>query len=188
MDNGNFKNFYVGAEGVKPAIDSHIWCPTEHLTSLELDVNDIVIFIKTSGASKQKVQKFYMPEDWILNELYIARVIKPIMNRKEYCQIKDLSFATPLWYDETVEGHSNPRVTKRKNNPIQGEWRWKRVFEFMPLYYYNNLRIRISDFFEVNSDFCEALKRTYGAGYSTEISKQVFEKTILDILKISNSR
>lgn len=58
----------------------------------------------------------------------------------------------------------------------------------MPLYYYNNLNIKISNFLIINRDFCEALKRTYGAGYSTEISKQIYEKTILDILKITNTR
>lgn len=108
------KNFYEGADGVKPAIESHIWCPTEQLTSLDLGVNDIVIFIKTKGASKQKVQKFYIPENWVLDELFIARVKKPIMNRKEYCQINNISYMTPLWYDETLEGYSNPRVKKGK--------------------------------------------------------------------------
>ena len=180
-------NFYEGSGNVKPAIDSHIWCPTEHLTSLDLDINDKVIFIKTRGVSKQNVQGHKdIHEDWILDELYIAKVAKPIKNRKEYCQLNNISYMSPLWYDETIEGQMNPRVRKRQNKPTNGDWRWKRVFEFIPVVHLKNLNIKISELSKTNNDFTKALKRTYGAGYSTEIDNGVYTRIMEEIALFSN--
>ena len=180
-------NFYEGTDDIKPAIDSHIWCPTEHLTSLDLDINDKVIFIKTKGVSKQNVQGHKnIHEDWILDELYIAKVSKPIKNRKEYCQLSNISYMSPLWYDETIEGQMNSRVRKRQHKPINGDWRWKRVFEFIPVVYLKNLNININELSKTNINFANALKRTYGAGYSTEINNDVYTSIMEKIALLSN--
>lgn len=111
-------NFTVGQEDIKPARSSGIWCPTENLNGFDLTVGDRVLFVKTSGASTQQVQKSYLSgtvcPNWNLEEICICEVKSKIQSRKEYCDSKKLQYTTQLW----------------KKDPKNGDWRWGRVFEF----------------------------------------------------------
>ncbi|MCD6108633.1 MAG: hypothetical protein J7J89_04085 [Thermoplasmata archaeon] len=117
-------NFNKGTNTIKPARESHIWCPTDNLTGFDLAIGDRVLFVKTSGASTQKVQKSYREHneiypDWILDEIWVGEITSTIYSRYEYAQIKSYDYQnTRLWKNDP-----------KRNN----EWRWNRVFEFKPI-------------------------------------------------------
>jgi hypothetical protein len=113
-------NFNEGFDKVPPARESLIWCPTENLTGFDLAPGDRVLFYKTSGLDRIKLQNRLLKESvmdsrWILREIYVAEVKSKIFSRYEYHQYKKHKEARQLW----------------KNDPQQNvDWRWNRVFEF----------------------------------------------------------
>jgi hypothetical protein len=110
-------NFDLEEKRIKPARKSHLWCPTDNLTSLDLAIGDRILFVKTTGGSTQDVQNNFdkVKDKWTLNELIIAEVSSKIRNRIEYCQLNNISYNQKLWVKDPL-----------KNNI----WRWSRVFEF----------------------------------------------------------
>ena len=113
-------NFNHGSGDILPARESLLWCPTENLTGFDLAPGDRVLFYKTSGVSRQIVQKQFHTENiihekWNLDEIYIAEVKSKIFSRYEYHQYKKLSLSKKLW-----------KLDPEKSN----DWRWNRVFEF----------------------------------------------------------
>jgi len=126
-------NFNKGTSTIKPARESHRWCPTENLTGFDLDLRDRVLFVSTSGASTQLVQKAYLARDvqerWFLEEIYVAEVKSKIYSRQEYCEARRIPYETQLW----------------RADPKRAEgWRWGRVFEFRPITCINK-KIRMKD-------------------------------------------
>lgn len=170
------KNFSVGADGVLPARESKIWCPSENLDSFDLDVNDKVLFIKTSGASYQKVNSTFKHHKeiftgWKLEEVFIAKVTSNILSREEYCSINRKVNTDPLWYDETPTGLKDPRITKRVGSGI----RWKKVFEFEKKYCISSLGLELSDLHKIIPEFVLAILGAYGQRRSTEINHDTYE-------------
>jgi hypothetical protein len=113
-------NFNEGIERINAARDSLIWCPTENLTGFDLAPGDRLLFYKTSGLDRIKLQNKFLNEGmiddrWILREIYVAEVTSKIFSRYEYHQYKKHPTSKQLW----------------KNDPLEGiHWRWNRVFEF----------------------------------------------------------
>lgn len=113
-------NFNHGINKILPARESCIWCPTENLTGFDLAPGDRVLFFKTSGLDRIKLQNKFqrdgiIDERWILNEIYVAKVKSKVFSRFEYHQYKRHTEERALW----------------KNDPKQAnDWRWSRVFEF----------------------------------------------------------
>lgn len=112
-------NFNLGSSDVKPARESHIWCPTENLSGFDLAIRDRVLFVKTRNASTQQVQNAHLRDEvydnWLLDELYIAELCSTIYSRTEYCTLRKKPQTTPLWRNDEMRN---------------GDWRWNRVFEF----------------------------------------------------------
>jgi len=146
-------NFNKGSPSVKPARLSHRWCPTENLSGFDLAPGDRILFVRTSGASTQLVQKAYMNGEvlvgWTLDEILVAGVSSRIYSRNEYCQRKKLSNDTQFWRQDPKQS--------------AGQWRWDRVFEFRPIAALNqripmetlNGRGRPTEFVEaVTQSFC----------------------------------
>lgn len=170
------KNFSTGADGVLPARESHIWCPSENLTTFDLDVNDKVLFIKTSGSSYQAVGKEFnkegkIKEKWSLQEIFIGSVTSNIMSRDEYCSISAKNKIEALWYDETPTGKKDPRIYKRKASTI----RWNKVFEFDEKKQILNIDIEFNDIFKDVPDFVLAVIAAFTQQRSTEINHETYE-------------
>jgi hypothetical protein len=115
-------NFNLRTDGVLPARESHIWCPTENLTGFDMAVGDRILFVKTGKASTQVLQKQYLEgkelAGWLLQEIWVGEVVSAIYSRVEYCQIKNLPTTQQLWAKDPIKPSG---------------WRWNRVFEFRPL-------------------------------------------------------
>lgn len=113
-------NFNEHSKSTLPARESKIWCPTENLTGFDLAVGDRILFFKTKGLDRIKLQNKLLKENqidirWILKEIYVAEVISKIFSRPEYCNYAKIPIKSQLW----------------KNDPkINGNWRWNRVFRF----------------------------------------------------------
>lgn len=113
-------NFNHGTLEILPARNSCIWCPTENLTGFDLAPGDRVLFYKTSGLDRIKLQNKLLKEGqmdprWILREIFVAEVKSKIFSRYEYNQIRYKGQAPQLW----------------KNDPKGSDtWRWNRVFQF----------------------------------------------------------
>ena len=113
-------NFNDGLNTILPARESCIWCPTENLTGFDLAPGDRVLFYKTSGLDRIKLQNKFqkngiIDERWMLKEIYVAEVKSKVFSRYEYHQFKQYPMERTLW----------------KNDPKQANvWRWSRVFEF----------------------------------------------------------
>jgi hypothetical protein len=104
-----------------------IWCPTDNLSSLDLGIDDRIMFIKTGGASQQEVQRYYLKDKickkWKLMEITFARVSSLIKSRQQYCQEKNINYKQKLWI----------------NDPLgKSGWRFDRVFEFEEIKTYTN--------------------------------------------------
>lgn len=112
-------------EGVLPARESGIWCPSNNLNGFDLGKGDTVVFIKTKGARAQEVKDKF--NQWILQEIYIGKVTLTITSRQHYCQLRGISESSKLWYDETETGKKDSKVRKRA---LKNKWKWNRVFEF----------------------------------------------------------
>ena len=169
------KNFNEGTLEVRPARESGIWCPVDSLSGLELGIGDRIIFVKTKGASKQNVNKYWSRsnqvfEKWTLDELWIGEVTSQIVSREEYYMIKRIPPKTPLWYDETIEGKSDSRVTSRKNTLE----RWKRVFEFKHKRTFDHLDIRMSELHIVLPDFVRCTMDIFIGQGSREITSELY--------------
>jgi len=113
-------NFNEGSNQIQPARQSRIWCPTENLTGFDLAVGDRILFYKTSGLDRIKLQNAFLKKRvidprWTLREICVAEVKSKIFSRTEYLQRKKKSLTSQLW----------------KNDPCpNNRWRWGRVFEF----------------------------------------------------------
>ena len=88
---GRTSNFYNGLEeeGIESAYNSGLWSPKSNLTSMEINTNDIVIFIKTGGIKQQELQLYFNNDrskikDWFLEDIFIGKVTNPIMDREEF--------------------------------------------------------------------------------------------------------
>lgn len=113
-------NFNEGEGKILPARRSCIWCPTENLNGFDLTVGDRVLFYKTSGLDRIKLQNKFLKEKlvdtrWVLREIYVAEVKSKVFSRHEYHDYKKHVESKQLW----------------KNDPrVDQDWRWNRVFEF----------------------------------------------------------
>lgn len=169
------KNFNV-SDGVVPAArNSGRWCPSDNLTGFDLTVGDKVVFVKVSGTSKQNVNKTWslykeISEKWTLDELYIAEVKVPIKSRQEYCMLKNITPPTPLWYDETITGKEDKRVTKRDTQKI----RWKRVFEFKVIACLSSLNINLKELNKLFPEFVQAIREIYVMPVSRELHTDLY--------------
>lgn len=71
-------NFNNGTGKIRLARESGIWCPTDNLTGFDLAIGDRILFVKTSGASTQEVQKSYLKgtiaDRWSLDEIYVGEL------------------------------------------------------------------------------------------------------------------
>jgi len=157
-------NFNEKTKSIKPARDSGIWCPTENLSSFDLAMGDRVLFIKTRGASTQKVQKSFLKntisQDWFLEEIFVGELLDTILSREEYCQIKKIDLNAKLW---------------KKDEKRNGNWRWNRVFEFKHIktiikdikmeYLYENKK---------TINFVKAVTEAFCYGKSREVSLQEY--------------
>jgi hypothetical protein len=114
-------NFNEGGDKILPGRQSMIWCPTENLNGFDLAPGDRILFYKTQGLDRIKLQNGLLKEKtmnpkWILKEIYVAEVKSKIFSRAEYHQYKNHSGQKQLW----------------KNDPPLGKgFRWNRVFEFV---------------------------------------------------------
>jgi hypothetical protein len=120
-------NFYKNYKTypVRPANESHIWCPTDNLSSYDLAKKDKIIFIKFGGKFqiKQDVQSAWrnyhdIDSNWILQQLWVGEITVPIMNRKEYCDLQGINFSEPLWNDEVKSNKKWPRVFQFKKERV----------------------------------------------------------------------
>ena len=180
-------NFNKGAEGISSARDSGIWCPTENLGCFDLTVGDTVIFVKTLGASKQKVSGTWksehgVPEKWRLEELYISRVIYPIQSRGEYCITRGRPVLSPLWYDETETGRNDKRVTQRKGTGI----RWNRVFQFHEVETLDSLGITFEYLSSKFPLFVQAVIEAYTNPVSRELTIDLYTNLLEFLAGIEN--
>jgi hypothetical protein len=149
-------NFDSEDKKTKSARKSHLWCPTENLTSFDLAIGDRLIFIKTIGGSTQDVQNNFdkIKDKWTLTELVITEVKSKIRNRIEYCQLNKISYAKKLWVNDPFE------------NDI---WRWNRVFEFKIIKSINK-SILLSELMNSRAKgFVEAVIDVYCHQYSREL-------------------
>jgi len=173
------KNFNNGTSDVPPAKVSGRWCPIDSLSGLDLGIGDKIIFVKTKGSSKQNVNKYWsrynaIYDKWILDELYIGEITSQIRSREEYYVIKNIPPKTPLWYDETIEGKNDKRITKRKN---KGE-RWKRVFEFKHRLTFSDLNINMVDLHNNHPEFVRCVIDIFIGQGSREISQDLYTSLI----------
>lgn len=182
------KNFYEGAHGVLPACESGLWCPTDNLTGFDLAVGDKVLFIRTRGASKQNVNKYWshgqIYDKWILSQIWIGEVTSPIKSREEYCQTRGRNMYDPLWYDETEVGRNDKRITQRKTTGL----RWKRVFEFKKTNCLKNLDIPFEQLNMVFPEFVKAIVEVYTNTGSREIGQDLYISIMEYISGLENER
>lgn len=169
------RNFNCGTQEVKPARESGRWCPVDTLSGLELGIGDRIIFVKTKGASKQNVNKYWSRynevfQKWFLDELWIGEIISQIRSREEYNMIKGYSPNKPLWYDETVQGKNDNRITLRKNSKI----RWRRVFEFKHIRTFNDLNINMADLYNENPELVRCVIDIFVGQGSREINEALY--------------
>ena len=181
-------NFIKGAEGVLPARESGIWCPSENLDCFDLAVGDTILFIKTQGASIQSVngdwcRKREINPKWRLDEFWIGRVIRPIQNREEYCMRMGRPIDFPLWYDETETGRNDKRVRQRVGNGI----RWNRVFGFHPVESLSNLDISFKYLYSRFPSFVEATIDAYTKSKSREINIDIYIALLEFLAGIGNT-
>ncbi len=160
-------NFNNGTDEVPPARRSCRWCPSNNLNRFDLGVGDTVLFIKTKGIRKQDIKTRY--DEWILNEIFLSKVILSITSRNHYCQIKGLSEKDILWYDETEKGKSDSKLTKRKKKG-KNEFRWKRVFEFNKQDEFTDINIYFSEFPETLNNFKKVCELVFSQNIAIEIS------------------
>jgi len=162
-------NFNLEDKNNKPARKSHIWCPTENLTNFDLTKGDRILFIKTTGGSTQEVQNNFdkIKNKWTLTELFIAEVNSKIINRLEYCQLKDISYNKKLWVKDSFN-----------NN----KWRFNRVFEFKtiktiktPIIFSELINTRAKGFVEAAID-------VYCHQYSRELTLEEYRNLIETLL------
>ena len=161
-------NFNNGTSAVKPARESHRWCPTENLTGFDLAPGDRVLFVSTSGSSTQLAQRAYLAgnvqEGWFLEEIYVAEVKSKIYSRQEYCEIHRIPYETPLW-------KSDPK-------PVD-EWRWGRVFEFRLLTCVNKKTSMKALREEYSlSDLVDAITQAFCFGKSRQIDNGLYTRTL----------
>lgn len=183
------KNFYETDGHILPAYKSGRWCPSDNLSGFDLSVNDKVVFLKTKGASKQNVVKHWsryreIYSEWILDELYITRVVAPIKSRHEYYKYKNIPAGNPLWYDETDKGKKDKRVIQRKNQ----ELRWKRVFEFETTLHLASLNLRLKDLNKIFPVFVQAVREIYTFPVSREIEIDLYTSVIEYLSVQENSK
>ncbi|HEX8231580.1 MAG TPA: hypothetical protein VF826_20050 [Chloroflexia bacterium] len=153
-------NFNQGDATVRPARDSFLWCPTENLNIFDLAIGDRILFVKTSGASTQKVQASFLASNlistWKLREICVCEVSSRIRSRYDYCHLEQIPFDRKLW----------------KNDPRNGtNWRWNRVFKFRIVSTITgDLPIRTLYDIQGTRAFASALAETFTYGRSREIS------------------
>ena len=161
-------NFNNGTPAIKPARESHRWCPTENLTGFDLAPGDRVLFVSTSGASTQLVQRAYLAGDlqgrWFLEEIYVAEVKSKIFSRQEYCEARRIPYDTQLW-------RADPKRTDG--------WRWGRVFEFYPVTCINK-KTAMRDLREKHSldDLVDAITQAFCFGKSRQIESTLYTRAL----------
>jgi hypothetical protein len=161
-------NFNDGTSTVKPARESHRWCPTENLTGFDLAPGDRVLFVRTSGASTQLVQRAYLAgrlqEGWFLEEIYVAEVRSKIYSQQEYCEVRKIAYENQLW-----------RTDPKRIN----EWRWGRVFEFYPITCINK-KTSMKDLREKYSlgDLVDAITQAFCFGKSRQIENVLYTRAL----------
>lgn len=140
------------------------------MTNLNLTKGDRILFIKTEGGSTQEVQNNFdkIKNEWILTELIIAEVSSKIIDREEYCQLKNIPYNKKLWVNDPI-----------KNNT----WRWNRIFEFKTIKTINK-KIIFSELENTGAKgFFEAAKDVFCHQYSRELKLEEY-RDLLETLII----
>lgn len=105
---GRTSNFYNGLKqhNIEPAYKTGLWSPKVNIPSMELNVNDIILFIKTGGIKQQDLQKYFYTnntqiKDWFIEDIFLCKATSPVMDRSEFYIRNPKYNNTPfLWADE----------------------------------------------------------------------------------------
>jgi hypothetical protein len=136
-------NFYKSHKKskVEPASITGRWCPKDKsLTGYDISKGDKVIFIKFGREFQisNKVQKFWNENEDIypnlfIDNIYIADVTLPLVDRKDYCEFYGKDFNSPLWYNEVSGKKLWPKVFEFKNKyTINCDLNLKEMFNELP--------------------------------------------------------
>lgn len=163
------KNFYQDSVCVSPARITNRWCPSDKLTQFELSTGDTVLFVRQSGCSYQKIagcwsKKQEIHPGWFLQDVCVTRLISPIQSRHEYLMRHKLANDSYLFYDESPEAASDPRVRHR------GECTWPFIFEFEKVVHFENLRLNIAYLYAKIPTLVHAIREAYTQHVSREIA------------------
>lgn len=171
---GRESNFNKGFGNIPSARELGLWCPKKLISPFQLTIGDKILFIKTGGISGQKLGAFYNSGKnyhplWFLDEIYIAKVISPILTREEFClKNKNYRYDSPIWGEE------------KKLNLIKYNY----VFKFEEEKIFSNLNINLNDFSINNKDFVNKLFNLFIRQNEIEISKDEYLHVIESILNI----
>lgn len=105
---GRTSNFYNGLKqyNIEPAYKTGLWSPKVNISSMELNVNDIILFIKTGGIKQQDLQKYFysnstLVKNWFIEDIFLCKAKSAIMDRSEFYMRNPKYKKVPfLWADE----------------------------------------------------------------------------------------
>jgi len=171
------KNFWYENSEVAPAAITGRWCPSDNLNGFDLALNDMVVFVRHSGKSYQNVAKYWnrakeIIPGWILEDIFVGRVIFPILSRYEYCQKHHYHIDAPLWYDETAAATRDTRVRARTV-------KWPKVFEFEPVINLKGLGLSLRQLQALIPDFVTAVLQVF----ATHVSRPIEIETYLALIE-----
>lgn len=173
---GRETNFNKGYDDIPPARELGLWCPKKIISPFQLSIGDKALFIKTGGIGQKELGIFYNQQKkihplWYLDEIYIAKIVSPILTREEFClKNKKYNYNDPIWGEEK-------RLNRIKYNY---------VFQFKEEKVFSNLGISLSDLNLKNSNFVNKLFNLFIRQREIKILKDEYVLVIENILEYQN--